>query len=78
MTQDYRKYTIPRDICGKVFPMTLCGKVFPTELCGKVFQTELYGKLSPRDLGRNGFHTDHDRNDLLPRYSYTGSKEYFQ
>jgi hypothetical protein len=67
--QDYRKYTIPTDIRGKVFPMDLCGKVFPMALCGKVF---------PTDLGGSFFPTDQGMNVLLPRYSYNGTKEYFQ
>ena len=45
--QDYRKYTIPTDIRGKVFPRDLCGKVFPTDLCGKVSSTDL-GKSLPQ------------------------------
>ena len=35
--QDYRKYTIPTDIHGKVFPMNISGKVFPMDLGGKSF-----------------------------------------
>jgi hypothetical protein len=34
--QDYRKYTIPTDVSGKVFPTDLCGKSFPTGGLGKV------------------------------------------
>ena len=42
--QDYRKYTIPTDVLGKVFP---------TELCGKVFSTDLGRKSSPKgDFGK--------------------------
>ena len=33
--QNYRKYTIPRDVRGKVFPTDLHGKVFPKTLGGK-------------------------------------------
>jgi hypothetical protein len=47
-SQDYRKYTIPTDIRGKVFPRDLCGKVFPTGLDGKVSPTDLVGNLSPQ------------------------------
>ena len=43
--QDYRKYTIPTVIHGKVFPRDLRGKVFPTDLCGKVSPTDLGGNL---------------------------------
>ena len=48
--QDYRKYTIPTDIRGKVFPMDVCGKVFPTDVCGKNFPTDVCGKDFPTDL----------------------------
>ena len=50
-SQDYRKYTIPTDIRGKVFPKDLLGKVFPTEVCGKVFPKDLCGKVFKQTLG---------------------------
>ena len=43
--QDYRKYTIPTDVCGKVFPTDPCGKVIPTDLGGKSSPTGDLGKL---------------------------------
>ena len=66
--QDYRKYTIPTDICGKVFPRDLCGNVFPRDLCGKVFPTDLCGKVSLTDLCGNFFPTNQGMNVLLSRY----------
>jgi hypothetical protein len=43
--QDYRKYTIPTSVRGKVFPTDLCGKVFPTDLHGKSSPTDDLGKI---------------------------------
>ena len=43
--QDYRKYTIPTDVRGKVFPTDLCGKVFPMDLGGKSSPTVDLGKI---------------------------------
>ena len=43
--QDYRKYTLPTDVGGKVFPMELCRKVFPMDLGGKSYPTGDLGKI---------------------------------
>jgi hypothetical protein len=43
--QDYRRYTIPTDVRGKVFPTDLCGKVFPRDLGGKSSPTGDLGKI---------------------------------
>ena len=43
--QDYRKYTIPTDVLGKVFPTGLCGKVFPTDLGRKSSLKGDFGKI---------------------------------
>ena len=43
--QDYRKYTVPTVLCGKLVPTVLHGKFVPTLVRGKLVQTLLCGNL---------------------------------
>ena len=68
--QDYRKYTIPTDVCGKVFTTDLCGKVFSTDLGGRSSPTGDLGKI--RTLVSEVNLTD----NLLGLFPWQGFKHY--
>ena len=56
--QDYRKYTVPTVLCGKLVPTVLHGKLVPTVLRGKLVPTVLRWKLVPTVLCGNLPHSN--------------------